>query len=307
MIISFRIIAQYKIMKISYSQFRVHNIDSFNDFSNHVEKHIKMASKKESKMILFPEFCTAELLTISEIYSGMNSEQMLKYSAVIFEKDLDDMWKGLAEKYQISIAAGTHFCYHKEQDKYYNTAYIYDKNGNRYEQSKTHTSYELVYNKNLTCKSDKLSVFEIDGVKYGIAICYDNSFPEVARILLLQGAEVILSPSCCLDEWGKNRNMLFSRARATENLVYVVNAQLIGGIAFPPNLPYGFNFTGKSGIYSPINVSINSSSGILVQSESNKEEVRTAEIDLDRIRTMRKNVPNNNLLDRRPEFYKKYM
>lgn len=294
-------------MKISYSQFRVHNINNFNEFACHIEHHIKAAAQKGSKMILFPEFCTAELLSISDIYSGMDTEQMLKYFAIVFEKDLDNMWKELAGKYQISIVAGTHFCYHKEQAKYYNTAYIYEKNGNRYEQSKIHTSYELVYNKNLTSKSDKLSVFEIEGVKYGVAICYDNSFPEVARILLLQGAEVILSPSCCLDEWGKNRNVLFSRARATENLVYVVNAQLIGGIAFPPHLPYGFNFTGKSGIYAPINININSSSGILAQSKSNKEEVKTAEIDLDRIRNMRKNVPNNNLLDRRPEFYKKYI
>lgn len=294
-------------MKISYSQFRVHNIEKFSEFANHIEEHVKKAAQEESKLILFPEFCTAELLSISDLYSDMDAEQMLKHAAVIFEKDLDDMWKGLAEKYQISIVAGTHFCYHKEQGRYYNTAYIYEKNGNRYEQSKTHTSYELVYNKQLTSKSDSLSVFEIEGVKYGIAICYDNSFPEVARTLISQGAEVILSPSCCLDEWGKNRNVLFSRARATENLVYVVNAQLIGGIAYPPNLPYGFAFTGKSGIYAPINVNIGSSSGVLAQSESNKEEVRTAEINLERIRNMRENVPNNNLVDRRPEFYKKYM
>lgn len=294
-------------MKISYSQFRVHNIEKFGEFSNHIEEHVRQAAREESKLILFPEFCTAELLSISDLYPDMDAEQMLKHAAVIFEKDLEKMWKGLAEKYQISIVAGTHFCYHKEQNSYYNTAYIYERTGERHEQSKTHTSYELVYNKQLTSKSDRLSVFEIDGVKYGIAICYDNSFPEVARSLILQGTEVILSPSCCLDEWGKNRNVLFSRARATENLVYVVNAQLIGGIAYPPNLPYGFVFTGKSGIYAPINVNVGSSTGVLVQSESNKEEVRTAELDLESIRNMRENTPNNNLTDRRPEFYKKYL
>lgn len=294
-------------MKVSYSQFRVHNIENFEEFAAHVEKHVADAAGQGSKLILFPEFCTAELLTIKEFYEQMNAEEMLLHAAVLFEQKLDGLWRGLAEQYRITVVAGTHFCYHKDQKKYYNTAYVYGADGEKYEQSKVHTSYEMVYNKRLTEKSESLSVFQIDGVTYGIAICYDNSFPEVARALILQGAEVLLCPSCCLDEWGKNRNELFSRARATENLVYVVNAQLIGGIAYPPDLPYGFVFTGKSGIYAPINVNIGSSSGVLVQSESNKEEVRTAEIDLERIRGMKENGVNNNLADRRPELYRKYL
>lgn len=55
-------------------------------------------------------------------------------------------------------------------------------------------------------------------VKIGAMICYDREFPESARVLMLKGAEIILTPNACtLDE---NRLAQF-RARAFENMVAV--------------------------------------------------------------------------------------
>lgn len=58
-------------------------------------------------------------------------------------------------------------------------------------------------------------------VKIGAMICYDREFPESARILMLKGAELILTPNACILE--ENRLGQF-RARAYENMVGVAMA-----------------------------------------------------------------------------------
>ncbi|MBK8503747.1 MAG: carbon-nitrogen hydrolase family protein [Saprospiraceae bacterium] len=60
-------------------------------------------------------------------------------------------------------------------------------------------------------------VFETDFGKIGIMICWDVAFPEPARQLALQGAEIILLPI-----WGGNLNL--AKARAIENQVYLVSS-----------------------------------------------------------------------------------
>ncbi|MFL5758682.1 MAG: carbon-nitrogen hydrolase family protein [Thermomicrobiales bacterium] len=57
---------------------------------------------------------------------------------------------------------------------------------------------------------------EHGAVQIGAMICYDREFPESARILMVKGAEVILTPNACWLEW--NRLTQF-RVRAFENLV----------------------------------------------------------------------------------------
>jgi N-carbamoylputrescine amidase len=58
-------------------------------------------------------------------------------------------------------------------------------------------------------------------VKIGAMICYDREFPESARILMLMGAEIVLTPNAC--EMEPNRLMQF-RTRATENMLGVALA-----------------------------------------------------------------------------------
>ncbi|HZS08207.1 MAG TPA: carbon-nitrogen hydrolase family protein [Blastocatellia bacterium] len=55
-------------------------------------------------------------------------------------------------------------------------------------------------------------------VKVGAMICYDREFPESARVLMLQGAEIILTPNACTLDAGRIGQF---RARAYENMVGV--------------------------------------------------------------------------------------
>jgi N-carbamoylputrescine amidase len=62
-------------------------------------------------------------------------------------------------------------------------------------------------------------------VKVGAMICYDREFPESARVLMLKGAEIILTPNAC--DLEQNRLSQF-RARAYENMVGVAMANYAG-------------------------------------------------------------------------------
>ncbi len=92
-----------------------------------------------------------------------------------------------------------------------------------------HGEIVLIYAKVHTCDFDREAaltpgdnfyVCDLDTaqgqVKIGTMICYDREFPESARILMLKGAEIILTPNAC--EMEENRLGQF-RARAYENMV----------------------------------------------------------------------------------------
>jgi len=111
-------------------------------------------------------------------------------------------------------------------------------------------------------------------VKAGAMICYDREFPESARILMLKGAEIILTPNACALE--ANRLGQF-RARAYENMVGVAMANYAG--------PGG---EGHSVAYDPIAFTADGHSrDTLVVEAGASEGVYLAPFDLDTLRAYR--------------------
>lgn len=110
-------------------------------------------------------------------------------------------------------------------------------------------------------------------VKLGAMICYDRDFPESARILMLQGSEIIICPNACymnkirLDEL---------KVRAYENMVGIVTVNYA-------------NMGGKSSAFTPIVRDENKNeieSKLLVMDD--RESIDFVEFNLDNIRTYRK-------------------
>ena len=59
-------------------------------------------------------------------------------------------------------------------------------------------------------------------------ICYDLRFPEIFRILRIEGAEVILIPAAFMVKTGQAHWEILLRARAIENQCYIVAAAQCG-------------------------------------------------------------------------------
>lgn len=136
-------------------------------------------------------------------------------------------------------------------------------------------------------------VFEADGVRIGMLICYDGGFPEAARVLALKGADVILLPT----NWppGGDYMAQFSiNSRAMENGVYFVAVNRVGN-------ENGFRFIGKSRICSPVGAT-------LASIDNDQAGIIRAEIDPVAARTKRiVRIPGKHMIDRmadrRPEMY----
>jgi len=94
----------------------------------------------------------------------------------------------LARHFRLVLCAGLS---EKERDVVYNTQELIGPDGYLGKQRKLHLSRdEVFYYKG----GRELTVFDIGPCKVGIVICYDNQFPEVARVLALRGADVICMP-----------------------------------------------------------------------------------------------------------------
>lgn len=122
---------------------------------------------------------------------------------------------------------------------FFNTHFIIDPNGqviHKYRKFTVATHYELavsphdVYDKYVALYGDDLSAFfpvtETEIGKIGTITCMDGHFPETARALGIQGAEVILHPLLTDPQMSEPQNIwqAMNKMRAWENVCYVIGA-----------------------------------------------------------------------------------
>ena len=127
-------------------------------------------------------------------------------------------------------------------------------------------------------------------VKVGAMICYDREFPESARILMLKGAEVILTPNACNLDDGRIGQF---RARAFENMTGMAMANY----AAPPH-------NGRSIAFDAVSfdeVDGDARDTLIVEAEES-EGVFIAEFDLDKLRSYRERESWGNAF-RKPRSY----
>ncbi len=178
-----------------------------------------------------------------------------------------------------------------------NTMILFDRRGDevlRY--AKVHTC-DFDVERNLT-PGDDFYVAELDTaegpVQIGAMICYDREFPESARILMLEGAELILVPNACPMEINRLTQL---RARAFENMLGIATA----------NYAFGHpDCNGHSSAFDGIayDDSHSDSRDTLIVEAGEAEGIYLAPFDLAAIRRNRKVEIHGNCF-RRPALYQK--
>lgn len=189
----------------------------------------------------------------------------------------------LARKYQINIVGGSVAV--KKDGGYYNTSYSFDREGtlvhaydkvHLFSPADEHTVFE---------SGNKLGIFELDGVKAGVATCYDLRFVEWIRMMALKEVEILFVPAA----WPHPRSEVWQtllKARAIENQFFVVGINSVGKTG-------RLSFCGHSTIYDSL--------GQVLADSGEDEAVLTAELDLSQLRTVRDDI--GVFKDRRPELY----
>lgn len=170
------------------------------------------------------------------------------------------------------------------EEKVYNTAYVLDNGELRGKYRKIHLFSLMQEDRSFDSGSSWL-LAETSVGKIGVFICYDLRFPELARRLAVEGAEIMVVPG----EWPKPRQehwRTLLRARAIENQLFVIAANCCGVVG-------KLDFFGMSMIIDP--------KGDLLAEAGYEPENITAEIDFDGMIAWRQQIPC--FQDRKPAYY----
>jgi N-carbamoylputrescine amidase len=130
-------------------------------------------------------------------------------------------------------------------------------------------------------------VFDVDGVKIGVAICYDRHFPEYTRQLVLQGAEIIFAPFAGLVNDPIKMYEIEMQGLAFQNQVFVAAVNRVGK-------EQTVEFIGGSFVVDP-------AGEVIARAPLGEDKLLLVDCDLSRIEEMRQVRPF--LRDRRPEVY----
>jgi beta-ureidopropionase len=254
-----------------------------------VEKHMKFLDQAGKQGV--------QIICMQEIFTGpyFCAEQNTKwYDATerIPDGPTTRLMQEVAKKYSMVIVVPLY-----EEDEtgvYYNTAAVIDADGTylgKYRKSHIpHTApgfWEKFY-----FKPGNLGypVFKTKYADIGVYICYDRHFPEGARELGLNGAEIVFNPSATVAGLSEYLWKLEQPAHAVANACFVGAINRVG-FEKPWNIG---EFYGQSYFCDP-------RGQIVAQASRDKDELVTADLDLDKIREVR-NVWQF-YRDRRPETY----
>jgi predicted amidohydrolase len=128
-----------------------------------------------------------------------------------------------------------------------------------------------------------------NGVEVGLTICYDLRFPELFRLLAVDGARILTVPAAFTVPTTRDHWEPLIRARAIENQAFVIAANQIG--EHPPTHRSG----GRSLIVDPW--------GIVLAAAPDTETVISADLDLEAQAGIRRRLPS--LQNRRPAAYRR--
>ncbi len=200
-----------------------------------------------------------------------------------------------ARQHHMLVHAGSIVERHPElPGKFYNTCVLINRAGELVAKyRKIHlfdvnlANGEKHYESQRIVPGDEIVTAEVDGITFGLSICYDLRFPELYRLLALRGAQVLMVPAGFTLHTGRDHWEVLLRARAIENLCYVVAPAQVG--SYPPNK----QCFGRSMIVDPW--------GLVLAQASDVPGVIMTEIDLETITRARAQIPC--LENRRPEMY----
>src|SRR5581483_4101217 len=200
-----------------------------------------------------------------------------------------------ARRYGMIVHGGSIVERHPDlSGRFYNTCVLIDRAGEilaKYRKihlfDGTLTNGEKHYESERIAPGSEIVTAEVDGITFGLSICYDLRFPELYRLLALRGAQIILVPAGFTLHTGRDHWEVLLRARAIENLCYVVAPAQVG--KYPPNR----ECFGRSMIVDPW--------GLVLAQAQDKPTVIMAELDLTEIERVRAQIPS--LEHRRPHVY----
>ncbi|WP_252187837.1 carbon-nitrogen hydrolase family protein [Anaeromonas frigoriresistens] len=233
---------------------------------------INEASELGADIIILPEMfnCPYDNTFFEEYSENEKNSKTLKFIS------------NIAQEISKYIIAGS--IPENEDGKVYNTSYAFDREGNIIAKHRKVHLFDIDVKGGVTFKeSDVLSrgneytVFETEYCKIGLQICYDIRFPELSRLMVEEGAKLIITPASFNMTTGPAHWKDLFKVRALDNQVYTL------GCSGALNKEASYNSYGHSIIVSPW--------GDIINNLEFEEGIIIEEIDLDKINEIREQLP----------------
>jgi deaminated glutathione amidase len=256
---------------------------------------IKEAGKKKAQIICFPEFqmafspnsqSTKELFSVSELLDG-NFVTELRKSArennifvigTIYERS-NKVSDGLDKSLNNDDNFDNRYCV-------YDTVVFIDNEGTMvsyYRKLHLYNALGFQESKKLLSGNKLFSPVDSPLGKLGLLVCYDLRFPELGRMLAIEGSNALVAPSGWVQGTMKEDHWLtMCKARSIENGVYLIAPNQVGNI-----------FCGRSLIVDPF--------GVVILDMGSREGVEIIDLDLGRVDLVRNDLPL--LKNRRADLY----
>ena len=281
-------------VRIATIQYQQRRVQSFEEFTKHIKHFVDIASDYKADFVVFPELFTLQLLSIdNEKMSPEDSVRVLTQ----YTKPFTDMMTDMAVKYNVNIIGGSHPTMDDKGDVL-NICYVFLRDGSVHQQQKIHPTPNERYWWNIKGGSE-LDVIMTDCGPIGVMICYDSEFPEAARHLVNQGAQILFVPFCTDERRGYLRVRYCAQARAVENQCYVVLSGNVGNLPGVENMDVQY---AQSCILTPCDFPF-AWDGIAADTTPNVETMAIADLRLSDLTAARNSGTVQNLKDRRFDLY----
>ena len=249
------------------------------DVVDHKEKNVAKALKMLDKAAIGG----ADVAVLPEMFNcPYDNSKFSEYAESIPDGQTVKAISQKARELGIYIVAGS--IPEREGTSLYNTSLVFDRQGKNIGRHRKMHLFDIdIKGKIRFVESEVLSygkeitVVDTEFCKIGIAICYDVRFPELSRLMALEGAEVIIIPGAFNMVTGPAHWELLIRTRALDNQVYVAAASPAR------SLTASYTAYGNSMVASPW--------GSVIQRASEKEEIVFADIDAHELDRIRRELP----------------
>lgn len=280
------------IIRLGLVQWEMRNIKTLDKLFEQIEFFVDTVAGYNADFILFPELFNAPLMAD---FNDKTQAEAIRCLAE-YTEPLRDKFIDFAITYNVNIITGS--MPFIKSGQLYNVGYLCRRDGSIERYTKIHATPNEVSSWGIA-GGNKLKVFDTDSGKIGILICYDVEFPELPRLLAMEGMEILFVPFLTDTQNAFTRVKSCAMARAIENECYVAIAGCVGNLPKVHNMDIQY---AQSAVFTPADFSF-PTNGIKAEATANAETVLIADVDLDLLKKMRHHGSVHNLLDRRTDIF----
>lgn len=230
-------------MKLAASAYPLDALPNWAAYVDKLTAWVEEAAGQGAQLLVFPEYAAMELASLSGSFEE-DEPALRAVDALIGQAD--DLHAALAMRFGVRILAGSAPVY-DGRDRPFNRARLFGPDGQRAQQDKRVMT--VVEREEMDiARGSWPERFETELGPLGVLTCYDAEFPELGRMLMEKGVDLILAPSYTAAPAGYWRVRIGAQARALEGQCVALHAPCLSDGRAVPSMAVA---VGAAGIYGP--------------------------------------------------------